>query len=103
MGLDRNRTALDEITLTPRYITDWKSVEMEVELFGQKYSKPFGIAPMGLASLQHPKAELKFARAGRKANIPTSLSTACTVDIEDFGAIAEKNGWFQLYPPKARK
>ena len=103
VGLDRNRTALDEITLTPRYITDWKSVEMEVELFGQKYSKPFGIAPMGLASLQHPKAELKFARAGRKANIPTSLSTACTVDIEDFGAIAAENGWFQLYPPKSEE
>ena len=103
VGLDRNRAALDEITLTPRYITDWKSVEMEVELFGQKYSRPFGIAPMGLASLQHPKAELKFARAGRKANIPTSLSTACTVDIEDFGAIAAENGWFQLYPPKSEE
>ena len=103
IGLKRNRKALDAITLTPRYITDWKKVEMGVELFGEKYGRPFGIAPMGLASLQYPRAELAFARAGRKVNIPTSLSTACTVDIEDFGALAGENGWFQLYPPKSQE
>ena len=103
IGLKRNRKALDAITLTPRYITDWKKVEMGVELFGEKYGRPFGIAPMGLASLQYPRAELAFARAGRKVNIPTSLSTACTVDIEEFGALAGENGWFQLYPPKSQE
>ena len=103
IGLKRNRKALDAVTLTPRYITDWKTVEIGVELFGEKYSRPFGIAPMGLASLQYPRAELEFARAGRKVNIPTSLSTACTVDIEDFGALAGDNGWFQLYPPKSQE
>jgi L-lactate dehydrogenase (cytochrome) len=103
IGLKRNRKALDAVTLTPRYITDWKTVEMGVDLFGEKYSRPFGIAPMGLASLQYPRAELEFARAGRKVNIPTSLSTACTVDIEDFGALAGDNGWFQLYPPKSQE
>ncbi|MBT5913643.1 MAG: alpha-hydroxy-acid oxidizing protein [Rhodospirillaceae bacterium] len=103
IGLKRNRKALDAITLTPRYITDWKKVEMGVELFGEKFGRPFGIAPMGLASLQYPRAELAFARAGRKVNIPTSLSTACTVDIEDFGALAGENGWFQLYPPKSQE
>jgi L-lactate dehydrogenase (cytochrome) len=103
IGLKRNRKALDAVTLTPRYITDWKTVEMGVELFGEKYSRPFGIAPMGLASLQYPRAELEFARAGRKVNIPTSLSTACTVDIEAFGALAGDNGWFQLYPPKSQE
>ena len=103
IGLKRNRKALDAITLTPRYITDWKKVEMGVELFGEKFGRPFGIAPMGLASLQYPRAELAFARAGRKVNIPTSLSTACTVDIEEFGALAGENGWFQLYPPKSQE
>lgn len=103
VGLARNRNALDSVALTPRYITEWKPVEMEVELFGRKYSRPFGIAPMGLASLQHPKAELKFAAAGKKANIPTCLSTACTVDIEEFSDVAGENSWFQLYPPKSEE
>ena len=100
VGLDRNRSALDAVAMTWRVVTDWRPVEMEVELFGRKYARPFGIAPMGLTSLQWPNGELDFARAGKKADIPVTLSTACTVDIEEFGALAGDNAWFQLYPPK---
>ena len=100
VGVARNRSALDLVTLTPRYLADWQQVKMDVELFGRSYSRPFGIAPMGLAGLQWPNAELHMARAGRKADIPVSLSTACTVDIEAFAALAGENAWFQLYPPK---
>ncbi len=100
VGLERNRRALDQVTLSPRYVTDWQPVETEVTLFGRTYARPFGIAPMGLAGLQWPNSELHLARAGRTANIPVALSTACTVDIENFGALAGDNAWFQLYPPK---
>ena len=55
---------------------------------------------MGLASLQWPNAELHFARAGKAADIPVTLSTACTVDIEQFAAAGGDNAWYQLYPPK---
>ena len=100
VGQERNRTALDAVTMTPRYVTQTGPAETEVEIFGRKFARPFGIAPMGLASLQVPDAELKFARAAKAADMPVGLSTACTVDIEEFGAIAGSNGWFQLYPPK---
>ena len=100
VGLRRNREALDAVTLVPRYVTDWTPVEMEVEVFGQVHDRPFGIAPMGLGGLMCPDAELHFARAARAAGIPVGLSTACTVEIEDFGREAGGKGWFQLYPPK---
>ena len=100
VGQERNRTALDAVTMTPRYVTQTGPAETDVEIFGRKFARPFGIAPMGLASLQVPDAELKFARAAKAADMPVGLSTACTVDIEEFGAIAGSNGWFQLYPPK---
>tara|TARA_B100001027_G_scaffold189555_1_gene143107 strand:+ start:590 stop:1738 length:1149 start_codon:yes stop_codon:yes gene_type:complete len=99
-GLKRNRDALDATTINPKYINDWPSLDIEVNLFGRNFSCPFGIAPMGLASLQWPKAELIFAEAAQKANIPVGLSTSCTVAIEEFGAIAGGHGWFQLYPPQ---
>lgn len=99
-GLMRNRDALDATTINPKYINDWPSLDIEVNLFGRNFSCPFGIAPMGLASLQWPKAELIFAEAAQKANIPVGLSTSCTVAIEEFGAIAGGHGWFQLYPPQ---
>ena len=100
VGLRRNREALDATTINPKYINDWLSLNTEVNLFGRNFSYPFGIAPMGLASLQWPKAELIFADAAKNANIPVGLSTSCTVAIEEFGAAAGDNGWFQLYPPQ---
>ena len=100
VGLRRNREALDATTINPKYINDWASLDTEVNLFGRNFSYPFGIAPMGLASLQWPKAELIFADAAKNANIPVGLSTSCTVAIEEFGAIAGGHGWFQLYPPQ---
>jgi isopentenyl diphosphate isomerase/L-lactate dehydrogenase-like FMN-dependent dehydrogenase len=100
VGRALNRSAVEAVKLTPRYVTDWGPVRMETELFGRKYKRPFGIPPMGLASLQWPKAELHFAAAGKKADIPVTLSTACCVDIEEFAAVAGDNAWFQLYPPK---
>ena len=100
VGLRRNREALDAKTINPKYINDWPSLNTEVNLFGRNFSYPFGIAPMGLASLQWPKAELIFADAAKNANIPVGLSTSCTVAIEEFGAAAGDHGWFQLYPPQ---
>jgi len=100
VGLKRNRDALDATTITPKYINEWPALDTEVNLFGRKFSLPFGIAPMGLASLQWPKAELIFAEAAKNANIPVGLSTSCTVAIEEFGAVASGHGWFQLYPPQ---
>ena len=100
VGLRRNREALDATTINPKYINDWPSLNTEVNLFGRNFSYPFGIAPMGLASLQWPKAELIFADAAKNANIPVGLSTSCTVAIEEFGATAGSHGWFQLYPPQ---
>ncbi len=100
VGLRRNREALDATTINPKYINDWASLDTEVNLFGRNFSYPFGIAPMGLASLQWPKAELIFADAAKNANIPVGLSTSCTVAIEEFGAAAGDHGWFQLYPPQ---
>lgn len=100
VGRALNRDAIEAVKMTPRYVVERKPVEMETELFGRKYAKPFGIAPMGLASLQWPKAELHFAKAGRQANIPVTLSTACCVDIEEFAEVAGDNAWYQLYPPK---
>ena len=99
-GLKRNRDALDATIINPKYINDWPSLDTEVNLFGRNFSYPFGIAPMGLASLQWPKAELIFADAAKNANIPVGLSTSCTVAIEEFGAAAGDHGWFQLYPPQ---
>ncbi|MGB7286477.1 MAG: alpha-hydroxy-acid oxidizing protein [Salaquimonas sp.] len=38
-----------------------------------------------------------LARAAKSTNIPYCLSTVGCEIIEDIGAIADENAWFQLY------
>ena len=99
-GVEALWDALDATTINPKYINDWPSLDTEVNLFGRNFPYPFGMAPMGLASLQWPKAELIIADAAKNSNITVGLSTSCTVAIEEFGAAAGDHGWFQLYPPQ---
>jgi len=99
LSVNRNRSALDAVCLRPDYLTPANTPVLGTELFGQEYSLPFGIAPLGLTGLVWPKASLMHARAAKAKNIPFVLSTVSTVSIEDAAEAAEENFWFQLYPP----
>jgi len=94
--IERNIDAFDEITLNPQFCKG----PSETTLFGQKYSAPFGIAPIGLTGLMWPKAELIMARAAAHNRLPYTLSTLATETPETVGPLAGEMGWFQLYPPR---
>ena len=98
-ALRRNREALDAVQLRADYLAPYSPPDLSVNLFGQEYAAPFGIAPLGLTGIIWPSASLMHARAAKKANIPFVLSTLSTSSIEDAAACAEENFWFQLYPP----
>ena len=98
-ALRRNRQALDAVRLRADYLAPYSPPDLSVNLFGQEYAAPFGIAPLGLTGVVWPNASLMHARAAKKANIPYVLSTLSTSSIEDAAACAEENFWFQLYPP----
>ena len=99
IGMARNRSALDDVTLVPRYIDGAAEPDMDVELFGQTYDAPFGVAPIGLGGLIWPKAAEHLASAARRHNIAFALSTFATSSIETIAPLAGKQGWFQLYTP----
>ncbi|MGB1250954.1 MAG: alpha-hydroxy acid oxidase [Candidatus Promineifilaceae bacterium] len=92
-----NREALDEIRLQPRVLINVDQRSLEKEIFGRKYSLPFGIAPMGMCNLAWPGADKLLADAAVKYNIPHTLSTMSSSSIEDVGNWAGQNAWFQLY------
>lgn len=98
-GLARNRRALDEVALVPRYIDGVAEPDMAVDLLGQTFDAPFGVAPIGLGGLIWPRAAEHLAAAAAVHNIPFALSTFATASIETIGPIAGKQGWFQLYTP----
>ncbi len=99
-ALARNRNALDEILLWPRYLTDVAKIDTSCSLFGHNYSLGIGISPIGLGNMIWPNAEVQLAKAAQVQNIPYILSTMSTTPLEDIAKLVPDVGWFQLYVPR---
>ncbi len=97
---DRNIEALSQITFVPRLLRGELHPSTEVELFGQTYAAPIGIAPVGLAGLIWPGGDVAFATTAAAKQIPYVMSTVATDRPEVTGPAANGMGWFQLYPPR---
>jgi (S)-mandelate dehydrogenase len=102
-GLARNREALDRLCLVPRYLTGITQRSLTTELFGRSYALPFGIAPTGLPGLIWPGVDVALAQAAAAADIPATLSTPATANIETVAAAAPRHMWFQLYVPREER
>ena len=96
-GARRNRTALDDITLTPRILRDVSKRSLATHLFGTPVGRPFGIAPMGMCNLSAPGADLMLARLAATHKVPVGVSTVASTSMERMIEVAEGNAWFQLY------
>lgn len=99
LNLARNENDFDDILLKPNYLRVGGEIDMSVELFGRKYSAPFGISPIGLQGLMWPNAPEILAKAAAKHDIPYTLSTVSTSSIERIAEVSEGKAWFQLYHP----
>lgn len=96
-GVDRNRAALDAFVLEPRVLVDVSERDVGVDVFGQRSDLPFGISPMGMCNLSHPKADLAFAKLGAETGAPVGVSTVGSTDLESMWEWSEGTAWFQLY------
>ncbi|HEY5278488.1 MAG TPA: alpha-hydroxy acid oxidase [Pseudolabrys sp.] len=97
IGIDHNWAAFDNVTIVPRYGVTNALPPVDVELFGQRYAAPIGIAPMGGPSLVWPGADLLCARAAQRARVPYTLSVAGGTTIEAAAEAAPDVFWLQLY------
>ena len=103
LNLSRNESDFDNIYLKPNYLRVGGEIDMSVELFGRRYSAPFGISPIGLQGLMWPNAPEILAKAAAKHDIPYTLSTVSTSSIERIAEVSEGKAWFQLYHPTENK
>ena len=99
-GMHRGIKAFEKFTLVPRFMKGKLDPNLETQLFGQTYSAPLGIPPIGYTSLMWPGAEMMFARAAARNRIPHCLSTVASDTPENCGPVSQGYGWFQLYPPR---
>ena len=103
VNLRKNSEEIQQVELTPYYLREHQSSELVHSLFGQEYSAPFGVAPIGLQGLIWPGSAEILARASVRHNIPFVLSTVTTCSIERAAEITEGRFWFQLYHPAESK
>ncbi|WP_445381510.1 alpha-hydroxy acid oxidase [Robiginitalea sp. IMCC43444] len=99
VNLRRNREDLQDVKLTPNYLAVFKGAQLQTKLFGQQYSAPFGVAPIGLQGMIWPNAPEILARACFQHNLPYILSTVSTSSIERISELTEGSAWFQFYHP----
>lgn len=99
MGLARNVAALDRVQMTARYLSDAADKpDTSCEILGQRFSAPFGVAPVGLNGLMWPDAGKHLCRAARARDLPFTLSVVATAELEEIAEIGGPNAWFQHYP-----
>jgi isopentenyl diphosphate isomerase/L-lactate dehydrogenase-like FMN-dependent dehydrogenase len=93
-----NRRGFDAIQLRPRRLVDTRTIDLSVELFGQRYASPIFLCPVGALLMFHAEGEVAVARAAKTKNALQVLSTVTNFSVEDVAAARSAPGWFQLYP-----
>jgi len=100
---ERNRTDLEALALRQRVLRDVSDIDTSVELFGQSYSMPVALAPVGLAGMYARRGELQAVRAAEAAGVPFALSTVSVCPIGEVAEVATEPFWFQLYMIRDRE
>jgi L-lactate dehydrogenase (cytochrome) len=97
-SLRGNRSAFSDYGFVPRVLQGVAQRSQATTLFGQEWSAPFGIAPMGMAALAAYRGDVVLARAAAAANIPMLVSGTALIGLEEIRQ-ANVDAWFQAYVP----
>lgn len=100
--LRRNITDLADVALKQRVLRDMGNLNLETELFGERWAMPVGLAPIGLAGMTRRRGEVQAARAACAANVPYTLSTVSVCAMQEVAEGCGRAPWFQLYVLKDR-
>jgi len=103
-SLSRARALYSNLEFRPNVLRDVSKLDTSVEILGEKFALPFGIAPTGFTRMMNAEGEIAGARAAEKFGIPFALSTLGTSTISEVvGAAPLGRNWFQLYMWKDRE
>jgi L-lactate dehydrogenase (cytochrome) len=97
-ALKANRDSYQDYSLVPRVLSDVSKRVQNRTIFGKTYASPFGIAPMGAASLCAYRSDVVTARAAGAAAIPMILSASSLIPLEEVKACGP-DIWYQAYLP----
>ena len=96
--LRANRSAFDRYYLRSRRLIDVSSVDTSVTLFGESYSSPIVLCPVGSQRGFHADGEMATARAARRTGSLQMLSSVSSTPIAEVARARGAPLWHQLYP-----
>ena len=95
-GIAANRQAFDSISLVPQFLGKPIGGDGSVTIFGQRYSVPLGVSPVGVAGFIWPGADVTMARLASEFAIPFVLSMVATATMEEIFRAAGAQAWLQV-------
>ena len=98
----RNTEAYEQVDLVPNVLNGVESVDMSVEVMGQKLAMPLYCAPTALQRLFHHEGERAVAKAATKFGTLFGVSSLATVAVEEIAELAPGPKMFQFYFHKDR-
>ena len=100
--LRENVADFEKLYMKQSVMRDISNIDTKVNLFGDDYAQPLGLAPIGLAGMMARRAEVQAVKAAEKAGVPFCLSTVSICSLEEVAKAATKPFWFQLYMMRDR-
>ncbi len=97
LTLQRNRTALDRISLLPRILRDVTAGSTHTRVLDENLRHPILLAPVAFQRMVHPDGELATAQAADALDTPMVVSTLASHSLEHIAAKTRAGKWFQLY------
>jgi isopentenyl diphosphate isomerase/L-lactate dehydrogenase-like FMN-dependent dehydrogenase len=95
--LRANSRGFDRYQLRARRFVDVSRIDMRMEVFGQKFTSPVMLCPVGSQRAFHAEGELAVARAAQARGQLQILSTQSSTPIEDVAKARGSGLWYQLY------
>ena len=97
-----NIADLQEVLLRQVVMRDVSVRAQAVEVLGHQLALPVILAPVGLAGMLAPRAEVQAARAAESVGVPFIESTVSICSIEEVAKATRTPPWFQLYVMRDR-
>ena len=100
--LAANVDDLRQVKLRQRVLRDVSELDLSIDLFGERWSLPVGLCPVGLAGMYARRGEVQAARAARSAGVPFTLSSLSVCPVREIAGELQSPFWLQLYIIKDR-
>lgn len=98
MTLQANRAGFARFAIRARRLVDVHDIDTTMTLFGEKWSSPVFLAPIGSERAFHPDGVLAAIRAARANGNLHVMSTYSSASIEEANAVSGRPVWYQIYP-----